>query len=135
MAKASFLLVVTVVLPVYTGLSEVLRRKIPLCVAFFLFATGSVIFATAQSLAVLILARALRGSGCGGIDILNEILVAYITTLRERTFYVGLVSIPFALWSVIGPVMGAAGRVCVLAMDRLDKPVACRSLSSAGLRS
>ncbi|KAM0744638.1 hypothetical protein ACQRIT_000022 [Beauveria bassiana] len=106
-ANASFLLVVTVVLPVYTGLSEAIGRKIPLYVAFFLFTVGSVIFATAQSLPVVILARALQGSGCGGIDVLNEILVADITTLRERAFYIGLVSIPFALGSVLGPVVGA----------------------------
>ncbi|XWX00693.1 hypothetical protein V2A60_008755 [Cordyceps javanica] len=106
-ANASFLLVVTVALPVYTGLSEVIGRKIPLYVAFFLFTAGSVVFATAQSLPVVILARALQGSGCGGIDVLNEILVADITTLRERAFYIGLVSIPFALGSVLGPVVGA----------------------------
>ncbi|ATY61394.1 MFS transporter [Cordyceps militaris] len=106
-ANASFLLVVTVVLPVYTGLSEVIGRKIPLYVAFFLFTAGSVIFATAQSLPVVIFARALQGSGCGGIDVLNEILVADITTLRERAFYIGLVSVPFALGSVLGPVVGA----------------------------
>ncbi len=94
-------------LPVYTGLSEVIGRKIPLYVAFFLFTAGSVIFATAQSLPVVIFARALQGSGCGGIDILNEILVADITTLRERAFYIGLVSVPFALGSVLGPVVGA----------------------------
>lgn len=94
-------------LPVYTGLSEVIGRKIPLYAAFFLFTAGSVLFATAQSLPVLILARALQGSGCGGIDVLNEILVADITTLRERAFYIGLVSIPFALGSVLGPVVGA----------------------------
>ncbi|KAM3445447.1 hypothetical protein MY3296_010192 [Beauveria thailandica] len=106
-ANASFLLVVTVVLPVYTGLSEVIGRKIPLYAAFFLFTAGSVLFATAQSLPVVILARALQGSGCGGIDVLNEILVADMTTLRERAFYIGLVSIPLALGSVLGPVVGA----------------------------
>ncbi|KAM3565367.1 hypothetical protein ARSEF4850_001403 [Beauveria asiatica] len=62
-ANASFLLVVTVVLPVYTGLLEAIGRKIPLYVAFFLFTVGSVVFATAQSLPVVILARALQGSG------------------------------------------------------------------------
>lgn len=94
-------------LPVYTGLSEVVGRKLPLYVAFFLFTAGSIVFATARSLPVVIFARALQGSGCGGLDVLNEILVADITTLRERAFYIGLVSIPFALGSVLGPVVGA----------------------------
>ncbi|KAJ4161633.1 uncharacterized protein LMH87_007661 [Akanthomyces muscarius] len=106
-ANASFLLVITVMLPVYMALSELIERKIQLYTAFFLFAAGSVLFATAQSLPVLILARALQGSGCGGIDVLNEILIADVTTLGERAFYIGLVSIPFALGSVLGPVVGA----------------------------
>lgn len=97
----------TVVLPVYTGLSEVIGRRLPLYTAFFLFTVGSIVFATAQSLPTIILARALQGSGCGGIDVLNEILVADITTLQERAFYIGLVSLPFALGSVLGPVVGA----------------------------
>lgn len=106
-ANSSFLLSVTVTLPVYTGLSEVLGRKLPLYFAFFLFTTGAIIFATAQSLPIVIFARALQGTGCGGLDVLNEILVADITTLRERAFYIGLISIPFALGSILGPVVGA----------------------------
>lgn len=88
-------------------LSEVIGRKIPLYVAFFLFTVGSVIFATAQSLPVVIHARALQGSGWRSINVLNEILVADITTLREWAVFIGLVSITFALRSVVGPVVGA----------------------------
>ena len=106
-ANISFLLVVTVVQPVYTTISEAVGRKLPLYVAFLLFGVGSVVFSCAKSLQAIIAARVLQGSGCGGIDVLNEIIAADITTMPERAFYLGLMSIPFALGSVLGPILGA----------------------------
>lgn len=106
-ANIAFLLLVTIVQPIYTTLSDVLGRKIPLYVAFFLFFVGSIVFALAPSLPVIILGRAIQGLGCGGIDVLNEIIVADITTLKERAFYLGIFSIPMALGTVLGPILGA----------------------------
>ncbi|KAK3984509.1 putative transporter C3H1.06c, partial [Cladorrhinum sp. PSN332] len=106
-ANISFLLTVTIVQPIYTSTSDILGRKLPLYVAFFLFSLGSVIFAVAPSLPVVILGRAIQGLGGGGIDVLNEIIVADITTLKERAFYIGLLSIPMALGTILGPILGA----------------------------
>ncbi|KAJ6779890.1 hypothetical protein PWT90_08662 [Aphanocladium album] len=106
-ANIAFLLLVTIVQPIYTTLSDVLGRKIPLYAAFVLFFVGSIVFAVAQSLPVIILGRAIQGLGCGGIDVLNEIIVADITTLKERAFYIGMFSVPMALGTVLGPILGA----------------------------
>ena len=94
--------------PLYTILSEAVGRKGPLYVAFLLFGGGSIAFACAESLPGIIVARVLQGSGCGGIDVLNEVIAADITTLQERAFYIGLMSVPFAVGSALGPVLGAA---------------------------
>jgi MFS family permease len=106
-ANIAFMLTVTVVQPIHTSTSDVLGRKLPLYVAFFLFGVGSIIFAVAPSMPVVVLGRAVQGLGGGGIDVLNEIIVADITTLRERAFYIGLLSIPMALGTILGPVLGA----------------------------
>ncbi|KAK4160329.1 major facilitator superfamily domain-containing protein [Cladorrhinum sp. PSN259] len=106
-ANISFLLTVTIVQPIYTSTSDILGRKLPLYVAFFLFSLGSIVFALAPSLPVVILGRAIQGLGGGGIDVLNEVIVADITTLRERAFYIGLLSVPMALGTIVGPVLGA----------------------------
>ena len=101
------MLTVTVVQPIYTSTSDVVGRKPPLYVAFFLFGLGSIIFAVAPSMPIVVLGRAVQGLGGGGIDVLNEVIVADITTLRERAFYIGLLSIPMALGTILGPVLGA----------------------------
>lgn len=81
---------------------------IPLYTSYALFLVGSVVFATANSMAVVIIGRLLQGLGGGGLDVLNEILVVDITTLKERPLYMGLMSVPMAVGTIAGPVIGAA---------------------------
>jgi len=107
-ASISFLLAVVVTQPIYTSFSDVFGRMIPLYIAFLLFGIGSIVFAMAQSMAVVILGRVLQGLGGGGLDVLGEIIVADITSLKERPLYLGLLAIPMAAGSVLGPIIGAA---------------------------
>lgn len=101
------MLAVVVMQPIYTSVSDVLGRKIPLYAAIVLFAVGSVVFATAQSMVVVILGRVLQGLGGGGLDVLQEIIVADITSLKERPLYLGLLAIPMAIGTILGPIAGA----------------------------
>ena len=59
-------------------------------------------------MAVLIVSRVLQGLGGGGLDVLGEIILADITTLKERPIYLGLFSIPMAEGGVCGSIIGAA---------------------------
>ncbi|KAI1386560.1 putative efflux pump antibiotic resistance protein [Hypoxylon trugodes] len=101
-ANLSFTLVVVIVQPIYTSVSDVVGRKLPLYTAFILFGIGSIVFA------VVIVGRVIQALGGGGLDVLNEVIIADITTLNERAFYIGLISIPMALGTILGPVLGAA---------------------------
>jgi hypothetical protein len=73
-----------------------------------LFFIGAVVFATANNMIILIVGRLIQGLGAGGLDVLEEIILADITTLRERPKYIGLLAIFMACGSVSGPVIGAA---------------------------
>lgn len=73
-----------------------------------LFLVGSVVFATANTMAVVIIGRLLQGLGGGGLDVLNEILIVDITSLKERPLYMGLMAVPMALGTIAGPIIGAA---------------------------
>lgn len=106
-ASLAFTLTVVVSLPIYASASEILGRMIPLYTSFVLFLVGSVVFATANSMVVVIIGRLLQGLGGGGLDVLNEILIVDITTLKERPLYMGLMAVPMALGTTIGPIMGA----------------------------
>ena len=57
---------------------------------------------------VLITGRVLQGLGGGGLDVLSEIILADITSLKERPLYLGLYALPMAGGGVCGPIIGAA---------------------------
>ncbi|KAF2166627.1 hypothetical protein M409DRAFT_23260 [Zasmidium cellare ATCC 36951] len=107
-AGLAYILLVAITQPLYTTFSDVTGRKIPLYIAFTLFATGAVIFATAHSMPLLVLGRAVQGLGGGGLDVLNEIILADLTTLKERPLYMGLMAVPMGVGTVAGPIIGAA---------------------------
>jgi MFS family permease len=54
----------------------------------------------------VIAGRVLQGLGGGGLDVLSEIIITDMTTLQERSLYLGLMAIPTALGSVLGPTVG-----------------------------
>lgn len=107
-ASLCFTLAVVAVMPIITSVSDVIGRKIPLYISFVLFLVGSIVFAQAHSMAVLILGRVLQGLGGGGLDVLGEVILADITTLKERPLYLGLFSLPMAGGAICGPIVGAA---------------------------
>jgi len=104
----SFILAVVITQPIYITISDVLGRKMPLYAAFLLFFGGSLVFGVAHSMPVLIAGRILQGLGGGGLDVLSEIILADLTSLKERPLYLGLYALPMAGGGVCGPVIGAA---------------------------
>lgn len=104
----SFILALVITQPIYTNVSDVLGRKIPLNIAFLLFFVGSIVFAVANTMPVLLGGRILQGLGGGGLDVLGEVILADLTTLKERPLYLGLFSLPMAGGGICGPVIGAA---------------------------
>jgi MFS family permease len=105
-ASISFILAVVVVQPIHTSVSNFFGRLLPLYTSIVLFVLGSIIFAVAQNMSMLMLGRVVQGLGAGGLDVLNETILADITTLKERPIYLGLFAIPMLGRSVLGPVTG-----------------------------
>ncbi len=101
------MLCVVITQPLYTTISDTFGRKPPLYFAFLLFTVGSLAFALAQNMATIIAGRVLQGLGGGGLDLLGEIIVADITKLQERSMYLGLMALPIALGTILGPTIGA----------------------------
>ncbi|ROW03613.1 hypothetical protein VPNG_07162 [Cytospora leucostoma] len=106
-ASLVFTLAVVVVQPIYTSVSNVMGRKMVLYAAFVLFAVGSIVFAVAPNMGILIFGRTIQGLGGGGLDVLSEVITADITTLKERAFWIGMLSVPMAAGCIIGPILGA----------------------------
>ncbi|KAI7822953.1 major facilitator superfamily domain-containing protein [Gamsiella multidivaricata] len=75
------------------------------CTVFLL---GSALCGAAQSMIMLIIARAVQGLGGSGIIALTMILVADIVPLRERGTYQALIALIFSIAAVLGPLLGGA---------------------------
>ncbi|KAI1073952.1 MFS general substrate transporter [Whalleya microplaca] len=106
-ASIAYYLGVVVAIPLYASVSDVFGRKSPLYVAFLLFAVGSVVFALAHNMGAIVAGRVLQGLGGGGLDVLGDIIVSDMTTLSERPLYLGIMALPVAIGSIIGPTVGA----------------------------
>lgn len=104
----SFILAIVITQPIYITISDVLGRKIPLYAAFLFFFVGSIVFGVAKNMPVLIVGRILQGLGGGGLDVLSEIILTDITSLKERPLFLGLYALPMAGGGVCGPLIGAA---------------------------
>jgi len=103
----SYILCGLVMQPLWATISDAFGRKPPLYICMALFAIGSIVFALAQNMTTLIIGRVLQGFGGGGLDILSDIILADMTTLKERSFYLGLMAIPSSVGNIMGPTVGA----------------------------
>lgn len=43
----------------------------------------------------------------GGLDILQEIIIVDMTSLKERPMYLAIMALPIAVGSIMGPIIGA----------------------------
>ncbi|RMZ82889.1 hypothetical protein DV737_g1952, partial [Chaetothyriales sp. CBS 132003] len=93
--------------PVWASISQAFGRKYPLHVSVAFFFVGSIVFAMAKNMNTVIAGRVLQGLGGGGIDLMSSIILADMTTLEERSKYLGLMAIPSAVGNVMGPFVGA----------------------------
>lgn len=106
-ANLAYTLCGLVAQPVWASLSQAFGRKYPLHASIALFAAGSVVFALAMDMETVVASRVLQGLGGGGIDVLVSIVLADMTTLEERSTYLGLMAVPSAVGNIMGPFVGA----------------------------
>ncbi|MFC3577475.1 MFS transporter [Streptomyces yaanensis] len=70
------------------------------------FVAGSVIAGAANSMVMLIAARAVQGIGGGGLMVTAMALIADVIPLRERGRYQGALGAVFGVTTVVGPTLG-----------------------------
>ncbi len=102
----SYLLAATAVTPLYGKLSDILGRRTTLLIGIGIFMVGSVLCALAPTMLTLIIARAIQGSGGGGLISLAQTVIADIVAPKERARYQAYIAGVFASSSVAGPILG-----------------------------
>ncbi|KAH7188721.1 major facilitator superfamily domain-containing protein [Fusarium flagelliforme] len=104
----SFLLASTVIQPPVASLSHIFGRRPALLASVTIFAGGSIMAALAKNIAVLLGGRTLQGLGSGGILALTYVIATDLVSLRERGKWFGLISLNWAIGSILGPLIGGA---------------------------
>lgn len=104
--STSYLLTSTAATPLFGKFSDLYGRKQFTQFAIVIFLLGSLLCSLAQSMTMLVFARAVQGIGSGGAMAMSFIVIADIVPPRERGRYVGAFTSIFALSSVAGPLIG-----------------------------
>ncbi|PXY18566.1 MDR family MFS transporter [Prauserella flavalba] len=102
----AYLLAVTIGMPVYGRLGDLIGRKNLFVAAIAIFLIGSVLCALAANMTQLIFFRGLQGLGGGGLMILSQAIIADVVPARDRGRYMGVFGAVFGLSSVGGPLLG-----------------------------
>lgn len=69
---------------------------------------GTIIASVADNVALLLVGRCVQGIGGGGLVALTYVVITDMVTLRERGKYMSVISLQWAIGSVVGPVIGGA---------------------------
>lgn len=102
-----YLLAGAAVQPLCDQLANLFSQRWPTIAAVALVLLGSGLASGTTNEGMLMVGRALRGvGGGGGINMLMELIMCNLVTLRERPKYNGIVSILFAVGWGIGPFIG-----------------------------
>ncbi len=102
----AFLIVSTIVTPIYGKLSDIFGRRPLFLIAIVLFLAGSIASSFAQDMVQLAAFRALQGLGAGGLFSLPLTIMGDVLSPRERAKYQGFFLAIFGVSSILGPLIG-----------------------------
>lgn len=102
----AYTLAITVSMPVYGKIGDLVGRKRTFLTAIALFTLGSALCGLAQSMGPFVAARFLQGLGGGGLMISSQAIIADILPARRRSLYMAPMGAMFGIASVLGPLLG-----------------------------
>ncbi|KAI9345841.1 major facilitator superfamily domain-containing protein [Zopfochytrium polystomum] len=102
----AYLLTSTAFVPLYGQLADIFGRKPTFLFAIVVFEVGSALCGVANSMALLVLGRAIAGIGGSGIFSLVLIIIADLVRPQDRAKWSGMIGASFGFASLAGPLLG-----------------------------
>ena len=102
----AYTLAITVAMPVYGKLGDLVGRKNLFLVAIGLFLAGSALCGTADTMTQLIAYRFIQGLGGGGLMISSQAITGDLIPPRVRGTYMAPMGAMFGVASILGPIIG-----------------------------
>ena len=102
----AYTLAITVGMPLYGRLSDLIGRKTLYLIAIGLFLLGSALCGTANTMITFIFFRFIQGLGGGGLMILSQAITGDLIPPRVRAAYMAPMGAMFGVSSVLGPLLG-----------------------------
>ncbi|WP_122787934.1 MDR family MFS transporter [Cutibacterium modestum] len=102
----AYTLAITVGMPLYGRLSNLIGRKKLYLIAIGLFLLGSALCGTAGTMVAFIFYRFIQGLGGGGLMILSQAITGDLILPRVRAAYMAPMGAMFGVSSVLGPLLG-----------------------------
>ncbi len=102
----TYTLAITVAMPVYGKLGDLVGRKNLFLVAIGLFLAGSALCGTADTMTQLIAYRFIQGLGGGGLMISSQAITGDLIPPRVRGTYMAPMGAMFGIASILGPIIG-----------------------------
>lgn len=104
----SYFLTSTAFQPIFGQTANIFGRRSLTMLSVILFAIGSAVSGSAQTLGALIAGRTIQGIGGGGINVMVELIVCDLVPMRQRPKFMSVIFSAFAVAVSIGPVLGGA---------------------------
>jgi EmrB/QacA subfamily drug resistance transporter len=102
----SSLLAMTVTTPIWGKLADLFDKKVLIQVAIITFVIGSVGAGVSQSVALLMVCRAVQGVAMGGLTAMVQAIIGSIIAPRQRGRYSGYMGATLGVATVAGPLLG-----------------------------
>jgi EmrB/QacA subfamily drug resistance transporter len=103
---AVYMLTMTVTMPVYGKLADVIGRKPVMLVGIAIFLAGSAASGLARTMPILIVMRAVQGVGAGGIQPIAMTILGDLYTPSERARVQALFGAVWGVSGIAGPLLG-----------------------------
>jgi len=103
---SAYMMTSAITIPIYGKLSDVYGRRPFYLFGLIMFSLGAIISGFANSMMMLIIARAVQGVGAGAMMSMPRATIGDIFTPKERGRWMGVIGAVFGLSSILGPAIG-----------------------------